>query len=303
MAAYAARCGGLRALADLSSHLAASVSEGHVIASEAVGRLLAATGLPTVEALMLALLPTAQALARPVISGFRVGAVGREGPGGALVLGANVEFRGAPMADTIHAEQFLFSRAYHRAASLDLIAVSARPCGHCRQFMAEFAGRESLVILGPDGDRLSLADMLPWSFTPADLGEAGAQAGACSPLDVEDDDAVAADLRAALGAAGGRAYAPYSRSPSAVALRLGDGHIVSGSAIENAAYNPGLPPLQAALINLVAAGEEYGAIREAVIVSAGGGAVSHTASTRRLLGCIAPGARVEARFWRSAAST
>jgi cytidine deaminase len=260
-------------------------------------------GLPSVEALMIALLPQAQALARPVISGFRVGAVGRECGSGALILGANVEFRAAPASDTIHAEQFLFARAYHRGASLDLVAVSARPCGHCRQFMAEFAGAARLTILDPAGDRLTLAELLPWSFTPADLGKAGVTATPGQALGVQEDGSVSAELRAALGAAGGRAYAPYSRSPSAVVLQLDDGAIVSGAAIENAAYNPGLPPLQAALINLVAAGRDYAAIRRAVLGSGPGDTVDHASSTRRLLGSLAPEARFVALNWLVAPST
>jgi cytidine deaminase len=275
----------------------------NVIPAAAVDGLMRSAGLPTVEALMLALLPQGQALARPVISGFAVGAVGREEETGALILGANVEFHGAPTSDTIHAEQFLFSRAYHRAASLDLVAVSARPCGHCRQFMAEFAGRDRLTILDPSGDRLLLAEMLPWSFTPADLGEAGVTPAQGHDLHVQDDDAVSAELRAALAAAGGRAYAPYSRAPSAVVLQLADGAIVSGTAIENAAYNPGLPPLQAALINLIAMGRDYADICAAVIGTAPGGAVDHAASTRRLLGSLAPQARFHALGWRAAPST
>jgi cytidine deaminase len=288
---------------DFAGVIGTSGDDGHVIPAAAVDGLMRAAGLGTVEALMLALLPQAQALARPEISGFRVGAVGREEASGALILGGNVEFRGAPMADTIHAEQFLFARAYHRGASLDRVAVSARPCGHCRQFMAEFAGRDRLTILDPAGDRLSLAEMLPWSFTPADLGEAGITPAPGPALGVPDDGAISAALRAALGAAGGRAYTPYSRAPSAVALLLDDDAIASGAAIENAAYNPGLPPLQAALINLVAVGRDYAAIREAVIGSVPGGAVDHTASTRRLLGSLAPQARLHALTWSAAPST
>jgi cytidine deaminase len=280
-----------------------AADDGHVIPAAAVSGLMREAGLPTVEALMLALLAQAQALARPLISGFRVGAVGREAETGTLILGANVEFQGAPPADTIHAEQFLFSRAYHRGATLDVIAVSARPCGHCRQFMAEFAGRERLTILDPAGDRLTLAEMLPWSFTPADLGEIGVAPAAGRVLGAQDDGTVSAELRAALEAAGGRAYAPYSRSPSAVALLLDDGAVVSGAAIENAAYNPGLPPLQAALINLIAAGRDYAAIRHAVIGSTAGGSVDHVSSTRRLLGSLAPAARFDALTWVIAPST
>ena len=289
---------------DLSQVIGTSGNDGHVIPGAAVAGLMRGAGLPTVEATMLALLPQAQALARPVISGFRVGAVGREIGTGALVLGANVEFEGAPAADTIHAEQFLFSRAYHRGASLDLVAVSSRPCGHCRQFMAEFAGRDRLIILDPADGRVTLAELLPWSFTPADLGECGVTPGPGTSLAVQDDDGtVPAELLAVLAAAGGRAYTPYSRAPSAVALELDDGAILSGAAIENAAYNPGLPPLQAALINLIAAGRDYGVIRRAAIASPPAGAIDHTASTRRLLGSLAPLARFDALTWRVAPST
>jgi cytidine deaminase len=277
--------------------------DGHVIPAAAVVALMQDAGLPTVEALMLALLPQAQALARPVVSGFRVGAVGREEQTGALILGANLEFSGATAADTIHAEQFLFSRAHHRGASLDLIAVSARPCGHCRQFMTEFAGRERLIFLDPAGDRLTLAEMLPWSFTPADLGETGVTPAAGPALAVRDDGTVSEAMRAALGTAGGRAYAPYSRSPSAVVLELADGTIVSGATIENAAYNPGLPPLQAALINLIAAGGDYADIRRAAIGSGPDPIVDHASSTRRLLGSLAPRARFDQLTWLTAPST
>ena len=279
------------------------VDDGQVISAAAVQALMRERGLPSLEALMLSLLPRAQTLARPVISNFHVGAVGHDRETGLLILGANIEFRGAPPSDTIHAEQFLFSRAFHLGARLDLVAVSARPCGHCRQFMAEFAERERLTILDPAGDRLTLAELLPWSFTPADLGEVGVSPGAGRALPVEDDGSTPAALLTALGVAGGRAYTPYSRSPSAVVLELDDGSILSGSAIENAAYNPGLPPLQSALINLVAAGRDYGAIRRAVVGIERNGAVDHASSTRRLLGSIAPQAGFHAVAWAPAPST
>jgi cytidine deaminase len=274
-----------------------------VIPAAAVGDLMRQMGAPSLEALMLALLPEAQDLARPVISGFRVGAVGRAQPSGDLVLGANVEFHGGTSADTIHAEQFLFSRAFHLGARLDLIAVSARPCGHCRQFMAEFEGRETLTILDPGGDRLSLAQMLPWSFTPADLGEAGARPEMGTNRAIDADASLDPALRDALSAAGGRAYAPYSRAPVAIVLRLADGALISGSGIENAAYNPGLPPLQAALINLVAAGRAYGDIVQAVLGMAGSAALDHSGATRRLLGRIAPHARCDIVTWRAPPSS
>jgi cytidine deaminase len=260
-------------------------------------------GIATLEALMLALLTQAQDLARPVISDFRVGAVGRAQPSGDLVLGANVEFHGGTSADTIHAEQFLFSRAFHLGVRLDLIAVSARPCGHCRQFMAEFEGREALTILDPGGDRLSLAQLLPWSFTPADLGEVGARPSSGTMREIDAAASLDPALRDALGTAGGRAHAPYSQAPSAVVLRLADETLISGAGIENAAYNPGLPPLQAALVNLIAAGRDYGEILQAVLGVAPGGALDHGEATRSLLGRIAPHARLDIVMWRAPPSS
>jgi cytidine deaminase len=274
-----------------------------VIPAAAIDGLMRQMGLASLDALMLALLPEAQALARPVISRFHVGAVGRAQPSGDLLLGANIEFRGGSSADTIHAEQFLFSRAFHRGVRLDRIAVSARPCGHCRQFMAEFEGREALTILDPGGGRLSLAEMLPWSFTPADLGEAGAGPETGVARAIEADAPIDPALRDALAAAGGRAYAPYSRAPSAVVLRLADGALFSGAGIENAAYNPGLPPLQAALINLIAAGHDYGDIVTAVLGMAPDAALDHSGATRRLLGVIAPHARCNIVTWRAPLSS
>lgn len=123
--------------------------QDHVLPAAAIPALLAATGLAAVEDLMRALLPAAQGLARPPISGFRVGAVGRAVETGDLILGANVEFPGGTSADTIHAEQFLFTRAHSLGVTIGLMAVSARPCGHCRQFMNEFAGSNALTILDP----------------------------------------------------------------------------------------------------------------------------------------------------------
>jgi cytidine deaminase len=290
---------------ELGALLGAAMQDGNVIPAEAVDGLMRQSGLAVVESVMLALLPHAQALARPEISAFRVGAVGRVRQTGALILGANVEFHGATAPETIHAEQFLFSRAYHRGATLDLIAVSDRPCGHCRQFMTEFEGREVLTILDPGGDRLRLAEMLPWNFSPVDLGEVGASPLSGRPrlVDREQSGSLEPPVLAALTAAGGRAYTPYSGAAAAIALRLADGVIVTGSAIENAVYNPGLAPLQAALINLIAAGRAYSDIAEAVLGAEPNAAFDHSGSARRLLGLIAPHARFGTVTWQAAPSS
>ena len=48
-----------------------------------------------------------------------------------------------------------------------------------------------------------------------------------------------------------QAYAPYTQCPSGVALVSSSGGVYGGRYIESAAFNPSLPPLQAALINAV----------------------------------------------------
>src|SRR2546429_6390861 len=96
---------------------------------------------------MLELLPEAQSHARPVLSGYRVGAIVR-GTSGALYLGANLEFPGQSLNQTVHAEQAALSNAFmHDEPGIEAIAVSAAPCGHCRQFLYEFSERDIQILL------------------------------------------------------------------------------------------------------------------------------------------------------------
>lgn len=288
----------------MEAALTAAIEPGQVVPAAALPGLLNATGLPDVPALMRALVPLAQKHARAPISRFHVGAVGRAARSGDLILGANLEFPGAGAGDTIHAEQFLFSRAHALGQRLDLITVSARPCGHCRQFMSEFAGAERLVILDPEAGPLSLDAMLPFRFSPADLGMPGADPDYRQALAlVEAPSSGQSPLLTATMEAGRRAHTPYSGNPAAVALRMSGGAIITGSAIENAAYNPTLPPLQAALITLVAQGRRYEEILCAMLGQTRNPAFDFTASSARLLDIIAPGALLETLSWRPAQSS
>lgn len=51
-----------------------------------------------------------------------------------------------------------------------------------------------------------------------------------------------------------QSYAPYTGCAAGIALITASGLVVSGGVIESAAYNPTLPPLQAALVNGVIGG-------------------------------------------------
>jgi cytidine deaminase len=95
-----------------------------------------ATGLDE-DALAFALLPLAAACARADLSHFNVGAIAR-GVSGTWYFGGNMEFLGATMQQTVHAEQSAISHAWLRGEkALSAITVNYTPCGHCRQFMNE----------------------------------------------------------------------------------------------------------------------------------------------------------------------
>src|SRR5215213_3013336 len=101
--------------------------------------------------LMTTLRPKAAEFARPPVSNFKVGAISR-GLSGNLYLGANVEFSGEALSFTVHAEQSSVGSAFMNGETgIDLIAVTAAPCGYCRQFLNELATAERLTIQLPNG--------------------------------------------------------------------------------------------------------------------------------------------------------
>lgn len=62
------------------------------------------------------------------------------GATGRLYVGVNLEFPGLPLHHSVHAEQFLIANAVQAGEpALTRLAVSAVPCGHCRQFCSELA--------------------------------------------------------------------------------------------------------------------------------------------------------------------
>ena len=68
---------------------------------------------------------------------FLCSAVAR-GASGRVYLGCNIELPNLPLNACIHAEQCLVTNLLlHGESSAETLAVSAAPCGHCRQFLAE----------------------------------------------------------------------------------------------------------------------------------------------------------------------
>ncbi len=277
---------------------AQAVAEDGVISAREAERLVAVHGLSGVRDLMLLLLDVAKAFAHPPISGFFVGAVGLESPSGDLLLGGNVEFPGTHLGTTLHGEGFVATRAFNRGADLAAIAIGeAHPCAHCRQYLSEFASSKTLELFDPLGHTLTLEQLYPWPFDPAYLGAPGAiptQPGQPT-LELENNDG--SQTAQLLLAAGRHAHAPYSKCPGAVVVALKGGRLIGGSGIESVAFNPTMPPLQAALVDLLAAGRRYDEIEHVTLGTAIGGAVDYTASTRELLVQIAPRAGLTTIGW------
>jgi cytidine deaminase len=252
-----------------------------------------------VRLVMLGLLDAAAAIARPQISGYRVGAVGQL-EGGGLVLGGNLEFPGASIHHTVHAEGFVALRSRAVGGAVTRLALSsARPCAHCRQVLAEFAWAGRLRIVDPAGHDRSLDDVYPWPFLPAALGMTGvpSQPSPETPEPALSDPALPDDVTAVLRAAGRLAHAPYTGSGAAIALRLGDGALVPGSVLECVAFNPTIGPLQDALVGLVAHGREPGEVEAAWLAVGRDAAVDHVHATRDLLAASAPAATLHVTYW------
>ena len=282
-----------------AERLGAGLSDGHVVPRGHVERLAREFDLTGPGDVMLLALPSAERLASPPISGFVVGAVGLERESGDLLLGGNVEVPGADLAATVHGEGFVFTRAFSRGTSIAVLAIGeARPCGHCRQTITEFADWRDLTLIDPLGHALSMADLYPWPFTPEDLGELGIVAGATPwPSLAIHDERVPADVVAALENAGRRAHAPYSQCPAAIALTLSDDAIVTGATIENAAFDPTIGPLQAAIVELLARGRGYADVASAVLATTADGDVRPNAGVRSVLAAIAPSAPLLETTW------
>ncbi len=88
----------------------------------------------------------ARIISSPDISNFVVSAAGY-GIDGSVYLGANLEFPALGLDSCIHAEEFVVSSALNKGGQrLVCLAISAFPCGHCRQILSELDGSEHLKV-------------------------------------------------------------------------------------------------------------------------------------------------------------
>lgn len=235
------------------------------------------------DALAFALLPLAAACSLAPISQFYVGAIAR-GQNGNLYFGANMEFSGAPMQQTIHAEQCAVTHAWLRGESaLASITVNYTPCGHCRQFMNELNSGTTLKIRLPGREPATLGDYLPDAFGPKDLNIATLL---MDRVDHGFQLTLTDELEMAALAAANQSHAPYSNAHSGVALEAEDGTIYSGRYAENAAFNPSLPPLQAALILMNVSGGDCQKVVRAVLAEPDSAILTQWDATRATLAAL-----------------
>jgi cytidine deaminase len=255
------------------------------IAAPVVTQFLRSSGM-SIEQLMLALVPLAQKFAIPPISNFFVGAVAL-GASGSIYFGANYEFVGQALSFTVHGEQAATAHAISCGETgMQMLAVSAAPCGYCRQFLYELTTASTLQILLPNTPSTTLTSLIPDAFGPGDLGVNAAlmspQSHGMTLSPIIHDPVVKAALAAA-----NASYAPYTFSYAGVALKTRAGGIFTGSVAENAAFNPSMSPLEAAIVNLViSGGKSYADIIEAVLVEATSSKASQSAATHAVLRAI-----------------
>lgn len=240
------------------------------------------TGL-SIHDLMMQLLPLAARFALAETSGFRVGAIAGDETG-SLFFGANLEFTGCDLRHTIHAEQAaVICARWHGAEEIRRLAVSAAPCGMCRQFLAEFHPADKLEVLFDRENRKKLTELLPFAFLPQDLSRNPAATGL---HEIRANTKTSAD-QLSIDAAR-RSHAPYTDAVSGCCLETADGACFSGSYLENAAFNPSISALQAALTVMSLQNRPFENIKSATIAQRADSAVDHFLEAKSLLQKIQP---------------
>ena len=257
------------------------------------------------EILMQRLLPMAKLYCATTISGFQVGAVAKARMSDnsdeiALFLGANIEFPAQALTQTIHAEQSAIINAWLQGAmQIDAIAVTATPCGYCRQFLYELEGSENLKVIlhdriGGKTTQHNLSDLLPAAFGPHELGSTtGLMASPAQLADLNLQSFSNDPFVLKAMAAAKKSYAPYSENFAGCAIATGDGKMYAGRYAENAAFNPSLSALQTAIIRMTM--DQPGAknsINRAMLVERPT-AISQRAVCELLLQTVAPSVKLE----------
>ena len=252
------------------------------ISSQQFDELLTISGFKDNE-LRVALLPFAAAFSYAPISNFYVGSVVR-GLSGRIYFGANMELIGAQLGQTVHAEQAGISHAWMKGEKgVKDITINYSPCGHCRQFMNELTTANDMIVQLPERSEMTLQQYLPESFGPKDLDiEKRLMDDSRLTYSTEACEPLVAKAITALN----MSHSPYTQNYSGIAIELKDGSVYSGAYAENAAFNPSLPPLQVALIQIMMAGKSFEEIKSTALAELSTGKISHLACTQSTLDVI-----------------
>ncbi len=229
-----------------------------IISSEGFQQLLRVFGVGEAE-LMVALARHASGYSHPPISEYPVG-VSAMLDDGSIIFGVNYELHSEPLNSTIHGEQFVITRASSLQRGIKKLSLSASPCGHCRQVINELRGSEQIKLhLEGLPANLPFPILLIDDFGPVDLGVAEGALLQHPPVLLREAGKVSVDedLLEEAHLAAERSYAPYTHAYAGAAVRMNSGDIYAGSYLENVAYNPGITPLHAALVNLIAARAQW----------------------------------------------
>ncbi|MES2614448.1 MAG: cytidine deaminase [Bdellovibrionota bacterium] len=243
----------------------------------------------------------ARNLSQPLISNFKVGAVGL-GVSNKLYFGANIEFLKFPLNQTIHAEQALVSMAYSQMETgLKEVYLTAFPCGHCRQFMREMNNFAEVKIFVSSEKKKSflLSQLLPNSFGPQDLQVTQYLFGKI--LDNKKfkfvhntSKKISEQIKEKLLFALERSFCPYSQNPSAVVLQFNDvslaaqNLLICGSCIESCAYNPSLSAFHMAYAQAILSKQDLKKLKVVYFSEQENAVVVHENCTRELLALVAP---------------
>jgi cytidine deaminase len=274
-----------------SAYFAYSNDEGYITAA-GVNQFLINTGW-TLPVLMNYLVPFATHFAVPPISKFQVGAVAH-GISGAIYFGANIEFVGEALSFCVHAEQAAIAHAINYSEKgIDYLAISAAPCGYCRQFLYEITNCKSTpditVLTGTTSTQLSA--LLPQAFGPQDLNVTTRlmlpQFNNLQISPSPGDPGIVLALDAA-----NLSYSPYSSDFAGICIFTSTNYYL-GSYAENAAYNPSMSPLEAALVMLIMSGDSYSNINRVILVEATASQCSQFEVSSDVLASIAPAIKLE----------
>ncbi|MCE2594885.1 cytidine deaminase [Motilimonas cestriensis] len=197
------------------------------------------------------------------VSNFNVGAL-VIGNSGAAYIGANMEFAGQALSQSVHGEQAAINNAWlHGETGISHLFVNASPCGHCRQFIREIAQHQQLQVYVLGKDKIAFNQLLPDSFGPDDLGNKFALFEQPQQVFVASEQSPVIDEIVEHANA---SYAPYTGYYHAIGLITSDDQLFVGRYAENVAYNPSLPALQSALSQLRFTGYDVTDIKRSILV-------------------------------------